>query len=437
MANPIPELQGSSYFYVKTLTFRNQLFHQYLLRGTSADDIERAKQAITQLWTSTVGYKATFATPVEDDGIKNNPYLIINGLAVCLSSSPPTDKIEYADLFSRAMANEPIKCSQGHVLERERAEFWSGHNNGMCLLGNHKIGHMIIDEELQWKIMDQLQFDQNNDPEYALKLIKFDKAMTKQEKDALEARANRNGDIARRQGEIIEKVAGQGIECAGKIIFKASFKQITEAGLKSQAKAMLINGGKEATKEAVQTLFETMLKEQAEALLKEQGKKITEKSLKNASEKCLLGKLPFISLGFGVIAGGYRAYKGDYLGAVGEMASGVCAFVPGYGTAISMGIDGLLLVKDVYRALEENQNALNELNSATDIDPSDAFRALGLDPDQPITKEDFDLHFKEIIKQVHPDKGPHGLGTEMTEITQSVLRHKETIYKNYKWRPAA
>ena len=63
--------------------------------------------------------------------------------------------------------------------------------------------------------------------------------------------------------------------------------------------------------------------------------------------KSLAKKIPLLGAVAGVAFGIERAMKGDFLGAVGEVASGVASTVPGVGTAISVGIDGALMAKDI------------------------------------------------------------------------------------------
>ncbi len=63
--------------------------------------------------------------------------------------------------------------------------------------------------------------------------------------------------------------------------------------------------------------------------------------------KSLAKKIPLLGAVAGVAFGIERAMKGDFIGALGEVASGVASTVPGVGTAISLGIDGALVAKDV------------------------------------------------------------------------------------------
>jgi len=74
--------------------------------------------------------------------------------------------------------------------------------------------------------------------------------------------------------------------------------------------------------------------------------KIGGKGLGKAVGKGLAKKIP----GVGVLAGGAfaaeRAMKGDWLGAGGELLSGVASLIPGLGTAVSTGIDAGLAARD-------------------------------------------------------------------------------------------
>ena len=70
------------------------------------------------------------------------------------------------------------------------------------------------------------------------------------------------------------------------------------------------------------------------------------KYLSKFAGKSLMKKIPVIGAmaGLGFAAG--RAMRGDWLGASGEVASGLASTVPMYGTAASFGIDALLAKRD-------------------------------------------------------------------------------------------
>ena len=70
--------------------------------------------------------------------------------------------------------------------------------------------------------------------------------------------------------------------------------------------------------------------------------------------KGLLKKLPLVGLGLGAAFALERAAGGDMVGALGELASGAAAMVPGWGTAASVAIDAGLIAKDIDK---ENKNS--------------------------------------------------------------------------------
>lgn len=82
------------------------------------------------------------------------------------------------------------------------------------------------------------------------------------------------------------------------------------------------------------------------ALGKLGGKEVGKVAAKGLG-KSLLKKIPGISILAGLGFGAQRALGGDFLGAGGELLSGVLGTVPGLGTAASLGIDGMLAARDM------------------------------------------------------------------------------------------
>lgn len=76
--------------------------------------------------------------------------------------------------------------------------------------------------------------------------------------------------------------------------------------------------------------------------------------------KMALKKVPILGAVAGVAFGIERAIKGDWLGAIGEVASGTASIFPGVGTAISTGIDAALIAKDVNEAMNQETPAFYE-----------------------------------------------------------------------------
>ena len=98
------------------------------------------------------------------------------------------------------------------------------------------------------------------------------------------------------------------------------------------------------------------------------GKLISKVAGKGAGKllgKTLGKKIPGVGLAIGVGLAGARAVKGDYLGAAGELTSGVASLVPGIGTAVSFGIDALLALKDNWGSIGET--FANIMKSLPDI----------------------------------------------------------------------
>jgi hypothetical protein len=76
------------------------------------------------------------------------------------------------------------------------------------------------------------------------------------------------------------------------------------------------------------------------------GKKAS-KGIGKGISKITAKKIPGIGLILGVLFGFSRFNKGDIIGGLGEIASGIASSFPGIGTVISLVIDGLLIAKDL------------------------------------------------------------------------------------------
>lgn len=120
---------------------------------------------------------------------------------------------------------------------------------------------------------------------------------------------------------------------------------------------------KAGEKAAAKTTEKTLAKTTRKAAGKTAGKAVAK-----ATGKSLLKKIPLVGLGVGCYFAWDRIKQGDYAGALGEVASGAAACVPGVGTAVSVGIDVALGGRDVYRASQggevSQQQAVFENTSA-------------------------------------------------------------------------
>lgn len=96
--------------------------------------------------------------------------------------------------------------------------------------------------------------------------------------------------------------------------------------------------GKVAEKEVAETAGKTVAKTAGKEVAKTAGK---------AVGKSILKKIPGVSIIAGLGFGAQRALEGDWLGAGGEVLSGLAGTVPGVGTAASVGIDAALAARDM------------------------------------------------------------------------------------------
>jgi hypothetical protein len=101
-------------------------------------------------------------------------------------------------------------------------------------------------------------------------------------------------------------------------------------------------------------MFAPLLKSGLGKIIGKEGGKILGKT-----SKVLLKKIPGIGALLGVLFGIQRWKDGDKIGALGEFASGFASIFPGVGTAVSLVIDGLLLMKDlgVFKNFSEKANS--------------------------------------------------------------------------------
>lgn len=117
---------------------------------------------------------------------------------------------------------------------------------------------------------------------------------------------------------------------------------LVTGGLGAAASRLFRRGGARAAGRVV-------AKEGAEAA----GRQVVKRAAIRAAGKSLLKKIPLIGAVAGVGFGLHRALKGDFAGALGEVASGIASTVPGLGTAASVAIDAGLAARDIKNATAE------------------------------------------------------------------------------------
>ena len=92
-------------------------------------------------------------------------------------------------------------------------------------------------------------------------------------------------------------------------------------------------------------------------------KKGTAKIAGKAVMKGALKKIPILGAVAGLGFGFSRLMKGDWAGALGEVASGAASIVPGLGTAASLAIDAGLAARDISKA---NKDATEDMTTMVD-----------------------------------------------------------------------
>ena len=110
--------------------------------------------------------------------------------------------------------------------------------------------------------------------------------------------------------------------------------------------------------------------------------------------KSMLKKIPGVSLLAGVGFGLTRAMQGDFLGAAGEVASGIAGSVPGAGTVVSGIIDAGLITRDIAKG----QSRGNIDKSVKDVAAAGDNQMAYMKKDLELKAEMIALHKKQLAK---------------------------------------
>ena len=160
-----------------------------------------------------------------------------------------------------------------------------------------------------------------------------------------------------------------------------------EIGIKATEKAYVRHTVKKFEGEALEKATAAVVKKGFNTTTKVAQKTIAKKSAKIVAKsglKVALKKVPLVSLGAGLVFGAGRALQGDWVGAVGEVASGACGCFPGVGTACSCAIDAALIGKDIHDGIKEEKAKVEHAKSPssnskqTEVNSKQAERLLEL-----------------------------------------------------------
>jgi hypothetical protein len=145
---------------------------------------------------------------------------------------------------------------------------------------------------------------------------------------------------------------------------KGMMKGLKKGGAKLAGKAGLAVAGKKAlTKKGGGAVMKATGKKVYGAAAKTAVKKGTAKIAGKAVMKGALKKIPILGAVAGLGFGFSRLMKGDWAGALGEVASGAASIIPGLGTAASLAIDAGLAARDISKA---NKDATEDMTTMVD-----------------------------------------------------------------------
>jgi len=155
-----------------------------------------------------------------------------------------------------------------------------------------------------------------------------------------------------------------GIDDAASSAAKAS-GEVAEAGAKAAAGAVDDVAGT-----AARTVASEVAEEGSEAVARRISARVAETTATSLG-KSFVKKIPLIGLAAGIGMGGWRAMQGDFVGAGGEVASGVVGTLPGAGTAASIAIDAALLARDIAKIYEDEGFSSEDAARFSSMDASE------------------------------------------------------------------
>jgi predicted DNA-binding protein (UPF0251 family) len=213
-------------------------------------------------------------------------------------------------------------------------------------------------------------------------------AMSKLSQD-LTGEGNPFANITNVMQNLIKEVKLLVLLLAGVAIGPKLYKGISRAskgikGLMKSSKGLSTvtkNAGKLSTKQIAAGFGGKAAKD---ALLKKgggaAGKSLSKQAGKlgaKAVGKSLLKKIPILGALAGVGFAISRASQGDWLGAAGELASGVASTIPGLGTAASVAIDAGLAARDISQASSRSAGSMEVDDFTIKSNPKDTITMAG------------------------------------------------------------
>jgi hypothetical protein len=328
------ETNPPTYFRVSSeRTLDGREITKYVLADNEVGTVARAAAIMLNFMANNAaGIFACFPREGLQERIARKPFVTINGRAICLSKGRIVIREEYRDkYFSDGWLNLPIRCTQGHLLERRSALCWVERMGHFCpVLPIHEIDDLQIDFGLAQEI-----------------------ANFKQEERIWQDHPRPMGW----QGMLFP-----GIELFGKTFLK---------------------------------------------------------------------QIPGLNLGFGVVAGGIRAAKGQWWRAGGEVLSGAAACIPVLGTTCSLALDGCIAVRDIRPQQAGNMQQQQGGGNARLLE---MYIILGINPAQNPnpTRNEVDTAWRNEMMHVHLGHLPgveQRLEGVVQQLTAALNMAREYIYQ--------
>lgn len=102
----------------------------------------------------------------------------------------------------------------------------------------------------------------------------------------------------------------------------------------------------------VTALLVDQFKQYSEKTVRKAVKKLIKAAIVKFTAKAATKKVPVVGFAAGLVFGGWKALQGDFSGAGMEVASGAASTIPGAGTALSVGVDCVLLAHEMRQEVE-------------------------------------------------------------------------------------
>ena len=193
----------------------------------------------------------------------------------------------------------------------------------------------------------------------------------------------------------------------GKTVAKGGAEVATKATMKATGKVVSGAAAEAAVKKGTAEAIEKkVIQESGEIITKQVVKQGTKTAGKSVA-KGLVKKIPIIGALFGVGFAIDRALDGDFLGAGGELLSGLASTVPGVGTGVSTAIDVGLAARDVSKVtggIQENavetQTPVNNVDDLIQLQTTESDKMKVTDAEMLFQLQELNKNMKKVDSSI-------------------------------------